>query len=71
MFRTSAEWGTLEAASVLVPEDRSKDGLGIRCAGEFKVNGNTVKDREVLPQYATVHTPHASFAIEPAGRWGK
>src|SRR5262245_33756221 len=24
MFRTSAEWGTLEAASVLIPEDRSK-----------------------------------------------
>jgi hypothetical protein len=50
---------------------RHKDGLGIRCAGEFKVNGNAAKDREVLPPHATVSTPHVSFAIEPAGRWGK
>lgn len=50
---------------------RHKDGLGIRCQGEFKVNGNAVKDREVLSPYATVATPHLSFAIEPAARWGK
>lgn len=50
---------------------RTKDGLGVRCAGDFKVNGNAVKDREVLPPYATVATPYASFAIEPAARWGK
>jgi hypothetical protein len=50
---------------------RNKDGLGIRCPGDFKVNGNAAKDREVLPPYATVSTPHLSFAIEPASRWGK
>jgi FHA domain len=50
---------------------RHKDGLGIRCPGEFKVNGNAAKDREVLPPYATVSTPQLSFAIEPAARWGK
>ena len=50
---------------------RTKDGLGVRCTGEFKVNGNAVKDREVLPPYATVSTPHLSFALEPAARWGK
>jgi tetratricopeptide (TPR) repeat protein len=50
---------------------RHKDGLGVRCAGEFKVNGNVVRDREVLPANATVQTPQASFAIEPAARWGK
>jgi hypothetical protein len=50
---------------------RHKDGLGIRCSGEFKVNGNAAKDREVLPAYATVSTPQLSFAIEPAARWGK
>jgi hypothetical protein len=50
---------------------RTKDGLGIRSPGEFKVNGNAAKDREVLPPYATVSTPHLCLAIEPAARWGK
>lgn len=50
---------------------RHKDGLGIRCQGDFKINGSAAKDREALPPNAIVNTPHLGFAVEPAGRWGK
>jgi hypothetical protein len=47
---------------------RHKDGLGIRYAGQFRVNGRPAQDREALPPSATVTGPDFSFAIEPAGR---
>ncbi len=50
---------------------RHKDGLGVRCAGEFRVNGQPARDREALPPHATVSGKDFSFAVEPATRWGK
>jgi hypothetical protein len=50
---------------------RHKDGLGVRYAGEFRVNGQPAKDREALPPHATVSGPDFAFAVEPAMRMGK
>jgi hypothetical protein len=50
---------------------RHKDGLGVRYAGEFRVNGQPVRDREGLPPHATVSGPDFAFAVEPAMRMGK
>ena len=47
---------------------RHKDGLGVRFAGPFRVNGRPVADREALPPHATVTGAEFSFAIEPASR---
>jgi hypothetical protein len=47
---------------------RAKDGLGIRYAGQFRVNGRPAQDREALPPNATVTGPDFSFAVEAAGR---
>jgi hypothetical protein len=45
---------------------RAKDGLGVRVAGEFMVDGRTVKDREALGPSATVSGTGFNFALEPA-----
>jgi tetratricopeptide (TPR) repeat protein len=45
---------------------RQKDGLGVRVPGEFRVNGRTVKDKESLPNAATVSGSEFNFALEPA-----
>jgi hypothetical protein len=57
------------AADVLLYRD--KDGLGVRYAGAFRVNGRPVADREGLPASCTVTGPDFSFAIEPAMKVGK
>jgi hypothetical protein len=54
------------AADVILYRDR--DGLGVRYAGAFRVNGRSAADREGLPPMATVTGPDFSFAVEPAGR---
>jgi hypothetical protein len=60
MFRTSAEWGTLEAASVLIPEDRSK----VIVPAPASVQGPTVKgDGWTL-------TLAAGWIIRPGARAG-
>ena len=50
---------------------RQKDGLGVRAPGEFKVNGRMVKDKESLPNTATVSGPDFNFALEPAKKQGR
>jgi hypothetical protein len=50
---------------------RHKDGLGVRYAGPFRVNGEAQRERVALPPAATVAGPDFSFAVEPAGRVGK
>jgi hypothetical protein len=50
---------------------RHKDGLGVRYAGSFRVNGQPAQDREGLPPNATVSGPDFGFAVEPAMRMGK
>lgn len=50
---------------------RQKDGLGVRYAGEFRVNGQPKREREALPPNAAVVGPDFSFAVEPAMRVGK
>jgi hypothetical protein len=60
MFRTSAEWGILEAASVLIPEDRSK----VIVPAPPTVEGPTVKgDGWTL-------TPAPGWIILPGARAG-
>ena len=60
MFRTSAEWGTLEAASVLIPENRSK----VIVPAPASVQGPTVKgDGWTL-------TLAAGWIIRPGARRG-
>ena len=49
---------------------RHKDGLGVRYAGPFRVNGRPATDREGLPPHATVSGPDFSFAVEPAMKGG-
>jgi tetratricopeptide (TPR) repeat protein len=50
---------------------RHRDGLGVRFAGEFRVNGEVQRERGALPSNATVSGPDFSFAVEPAMRVGK
>ncbi len=47
---------------------RQRDGLGIRHAGEFAVNGERCRDRAVLGPRAAVSGEDFSLALEPAGR---
>ncbi len=58
----------LEANIVLY---RTKDGVGVRYPGEFRVNGEPRTDRDALPPHAAVSGKAISFALEPAVRWGK
>ena len=50
---------------------RTKDGVGVRYPGEFRVNGEVRTDRDALPPHAAVSGKEISFALEPAVRWGK
>ncbi|MFO0810625.1 MAG: hypothetical protein U0746_18515 [Gemmataceae bacterium] len=50
---------------------RTKDGVGVRYPGEFRVNGEPRTDRDALPPFAAVSGKEISFALEPATRWGK
>lgn len=45
---------------------RHKDGLGVRVAGEFVVDGRPAKDREPLSPAAVVSGTGFNFALEPA-----
>ena len=47
---------------------RQKEGLGVRYAGAFKVDGVPVQDRGSLGEQATVSGDDFAFAIEPAGQ---
>lgn len=47
---------------------RHKDGLGIRCPGDFTVDGKKCKDRGVLGHQATAHGPDFALSVEPAMR---
>jgi hypothetical protein len=44
---------------------RHRDGLGMRHAGEFRVNGQKSTGRTILPPSATVAGEDIAFAIEP------
>ena len=46
---------------------RQREGLGIRYAGAFKIDGTRVQDRGSLGANATVSGDEFAFAIEPAG----
>lgn len=47
---------------------RSKDGLGVRLAGEeFRIDNKPYRDRGALPLPAVVTTSALTFAIEPVG----
>ena len=51
---------------------RQKDGLGIRAAGSFQVNGERCTERGALGQNATVTSDDFALALEPVGaRLGK
>ncbi len=46
---------------------RGKDGLGMRYARPFHVNGQACEGRTALPPVAQVACDEVSFAVEPAG----
>jgi hypothetical protein len=50
---------------------RHRDGLGVRYAGEVRVNGRPAPDRQALPPHAAVSGPDFAFAVEPGMRMGK
>jgi hypothetical protein len=61
-------------AHVVVPElqepivlFRQKDGLGVRCPGNWTINGEPVRDRGMLGERAQVRGDDFSFAVEPVG----
>jgi hypothetical protein len=47
---------------------RQNDGLGIRCPGNFQVDGKRCKDKGMLGLQAAAQGPDFALAIEPAGR---
>ncbi len=47
---------------------RHQDGIGIRCPGDFVVDGKRCKDRSVIGLQASAQGPDFALAIEPAGR---
>jgi hypothetical protein len=47
---------------------RHKDGIGIRCPGDFSIDGKRCKDKGVLGTQAAAQGPDFALAIEPAGR---
>ncbi|HEV8062843.1 MAG TPA: FHA domain-containing protein [Gemmataceae bacterium] len=66
--------GPGEQAHVTLPEldkpvvlFRQREGLGIRYAGAFKIDGSRVQDRGSLGASASVSGDEFAFAIEPAG----
>jgi FHA domain len=65
--------GSTEQSHVQVPDlqkpivlFRQRDGLGVRCAGAFKIDGVPSQDRGSLRDQATVSGDDFAFAIEPA-----
>jgi hypothetical protein len=46
---------------------RQREGIGVRHAGSFKINGTAVQDRGSLGVNATVSGDDFAFAIEPVG----
>jgi len=46
---------------------RQREGLGIRYAGSFKIDGARAQDRGSLGANASVSADEFAFAIEPAG----
>ena len=46
---------------------RSKDGLGVRCPGEFRVDNKPCKDRCDVPLPSVVTAEGFTFALEPVG----
>lgn len=49
---------------------RAKEGLGVRCGGNFAVNGRPFRDRAVLGTNAIFASDDISFALEPASGGG-
>jgi hypothetical protein len=47
---------------------RHQDGIGIRCPGDFSIDGKRCKDRGILGLQAAAQGPDFALAIEPAGR---
>jgi hypothetical protein len=47
---------------------RHQDGIGIRCPGDFSIDGKRCKDRSVMGLQASAQGPDFALAIEPAGR---
>jgi hypothetical protein len=47
---------------------RHKDGIGVRCPGDFTVDGKKCRDRGVLGWQASANGPDFGIAVEPAGR---
>src|SRR5262245_52274758 len=47
---------------------RHKEGIGIRCAGDFSIDGKRCKDKGLLGIQAAAQGPDFALAIEPAGR---
>jgi hypothetical protein len=47
---------------------RHKDGIGIRCPGDFSIDGKRCKDRGVMGLQASAQGSDFALAIEPAGR---
>lgn len=47
---------------------RHKEGLGLRCPGDFTIDGKRCKDKGVLGIQAAAQGPDFALAIEPAGR---
>jgi hypothetical protein len=48
---------------------RSKDGLGIRFGGPFKIDNQPFRDRTTLPVPCSVTSESFSFAIEVVSQW--
>jgi len=46
---------------------RQKDGLGVRCAGSFTINGQRLSDRGSLGMAATMTGEDFALAVEPLG----
>jgi hypothetical protein len=46
---------------------RNKDGLGVRCPGDFRVDGRPCLNRADLPLPSVVTSEHFTFAVEPVG----
>lgn len=66
--------GPTAQAHVVVPElaqpvvlFRQKDGLGVRCAGAFSIDGQPCRDRGVLGESSRVSGEDFAFAVEPVG----
>ena len=47
---------------------RHKDGIGVKCPGEFVVDGKKYRDRGVLGWQASARGQDFGIAVEPAGR---